>query len=388
MSDPLLKHRDRFPTLATKTYLASHTLGPVPTATRDALLEYHRTWEELGILAWDGPWWDTLLEFEELYEDILHAPRGTVAPVQNVTNAFAAITGCFDYAGARNKIVTTALEFTTTRPFMNQLRRIGAEVVYVPSDDGMMVSTERLIDAIDDRTALVVSSHAYFRSGAVQDLKLVAEAAHRKGALLVGDGYQATGTLPVDVVDLGADFYVGGSHKWLCGGAGAGYMYVRKELIEKLSPRHQGWFSLQDPFAFPADDAGLILNKGVHRFLGGTPNIPALYAAREGLKIIREIGDQAIRAKSLRLTGWCIEQAQQRGLDARTPAQPERRSGMVCINFEGAKEVCAEFARRGIICDYRPDCGIRISPHFFTTQDELDVFFAALDEARAAAVGA
>lgn len=389
MHDPLLAYRDRFPILEKKIYLASHTLGPAPAATREALLEFYDAWNEQGILAWDAPWWDAVTGFSELIEDILHAPRGSVVPMQNVTRAFAAIFSCFEFEGAeRNRVVTTGLEFTTTRPFMLQQRRLGAQVEFVGSDDGISIPTERICEAIDERTRLVVVSHTFFRSAALADLKTIAKAAHEKGAYLVGDGYQTAGCVPVRVRDLDVDFFVGGSHKWLCGGPGAGYLYVKKSLIPTLEPRFRGWFGLKDPFAFAQGDAGLELNEGVYRFLAGTPNVPACYSAREGLKIIREIGDEAIRAKSLRMTRWCMEQADARGLTVRTPRADDQRSGMVCINFDGAKEACEALCASGVVCDFRPDCGVRMSPHFFTTMDELGVFFERLDRIRSGAVTA
>lgn len=383
MTDSLLAYRERFPILARKAYLASHTLGPVPAAAREALLAFYDAWNEEGILAWDGPWWESVLEFSRLIEGVLAAPPGSVVPMQNVTRALAAICSCFEFDGAqRDRIVTTDLEFTTTRPFLLEQRRLGARVEFVPSDDGMTIPEERVCEAIDERTRLVVVSHTFFRSAALVDLRSIAQAAREKGALLVADGYQTAGCVPVDVGDLDVDFFVGGSHKWLCGGPGAGFMYVRPDLIPSLRPRFRGWFGLRDPFSFAKGEEGLAYNEGVVRFLAGTPNVPAMYSAREGLKIILEVGAERIREKSLRMTRWCIEQAQERGLTVRTPREDDRRSGMVCIDLPGAEQVCESLCAAGVVCDHRPDCGVRMSPHFFTSEDDLERFFHTLDSVR------
>lgn len=382
--DPLLAYRDRFPILDKCAYLCSHSLGPAPAKTEDALREYFREWNEKGIVAWDGPWWDSIGVFGHQMEQILGAPAGTVAPMQNVTRALEGITSCFEYIGKRNRIVTTALEFITTRPFLAGLERLGAELVVVPSEDGITIPAERIAEAIDDRTILVVCSHTYFRSAALQDLRAVAGAAHDHGAYMVGDCYQTAGVVPIDVVDMDVDFLVGGAHKWLCGGPGAGYLYVKKDLIPTLKPRFRGWFGLEEPFEYTPGDITQSYNPGVLRFLCGTANIPALYAAREGLKIINEIGVDAIQAKSRVFTQWMLEQAEDRGIHSPTPRNPDKRTGMVCLNFDGAKEACAALIERGVIVDFRPDCGIRVSPHFFTKQEELQRFFDELDDVRKA----
>lgn len=374
--------RGAFPILADRVYLASHSLGAVPASARAALVEYYDRWATQGILAWDGDWWASIRAFSEDIEAILGAAPDTVVPVQNVTRAMAGVASGLSYNGPRNRIVLTSLEFTTSYPLWRAQERLGAEVVVVPSDDGIGVPTERLIAAIDERTCIVPTSHVYFRSGAVADLKAIVEHAHRVGALVLGDGYQAVGTLPVDVGELGIDFYCGGSHKWLCGGPGAGFLYVRPGLATRFEPRLTGWFGLQEPFSYEPGDAPPPPADTVRRFLGGTPNIPALYAAREGVRIVRRIGVSAIREVSRALTTYAIEQATTRGLELRTPLSPEARSGMLCLQLPSSEAVAQAVIDAGIIIDWRPDCGIRISPHFYNTHADLDAFFTALDRAR------
>lgn len=382
MSHALAHWRDRFPILERKTYLASHSLGAVPQSAADALAEYHQQWATLGILAWDGPWWDSIGAFSRDIEAIIGAAPDTVVPMQNVTRGFGAVASCIDWSTSRNRVVLTALEFTTSYPFWRGQEELGAEVVVVPSDDGVTVDVARLIEAIDERTRIVPISHVYFRSGAIQDVAAVAQAAHRAGAWVLGDGYQAVGTVPVDVQALGVDFYVGGSHKWLCGGPGAGFLYVRPELVASLRPRLTGWFGLKNPFAYEPGVARPEPADGVRRFLGGTPNVPALYAAREGVRIVRQIGVPAIRALSRTMTEWLIEQADARGFDVRTPRDPDARSGMVCIDFDGSEAATHALIDQDVVVDWRPDCGIRVSPHFYNTQADLERFFALLDSAR------
>jgi kynureninase len=354
-------------------------LGAVPRATKAALAEYFEEWAMLGIKAWDGPWYQSILDFCESIEAIIHGAPGTVVPMQNVTRGMAAVASCFDYSGPRNKIILTDLEFTTSYPFWRSMEGLGAEIEIIPSDDRIWVSTDRIVAAIDERTLLLPLSHAYFRSGALQDLGAIAAAAHRVGAYVLGDGYQLVGCVPVDVTELDVDFYVGGSHKWLCGGAGAGYLYVKPDVIGRLTPRLTGWFGLQDPFGYEPGTGGSGLHEGVFRFLGGTPNIPALYSAREGIRLIRRIGVEAIREISSQLTAHIITRADEAGFEIRTPRPLERRNGMVCLSFDGDQEATERLKAQNILVDWRPDCGIRLSPHFYNTTADIDRFFEALD---------
>jgi kynureninase len=300
--------RERYPILSQRTYLASHSLGAVPAATADSLQQYYAHWATEGILAWDGAWWKVMLEFNRLIEKAIGAVAGTVIPMENATRGMAAVASCLDFGGRRNRVVVTSLEFITSYPFWQGLKSQGAELVVVESEDGITVPADKLIQAIDERTLVVQTAQVYFRSGAIQDLKSVTEAAHRQGAYVLGDGYQGVGTVPTDVTGLGVDFFVGGSHKWLCGGPGAGYLYVRPDHIERLMPKFSGWFGVKDPFSYQAGTAFPPAN-GAFRFLGGTPSIPALFAAREGIRAVLEAGLPAIRAHSREMTSWIIEQA-------------------------------------------------------------------------------
>lgn len=371
----------RFPILGRTTYLANHTLGAVPAATKQALAEYHRQWDELGIRAWEGPWWETVLDFSARIERLLGAPAGTVVHMQNATRAMAAVASCFEYEGQRNRIVMTDLEFTTFYPFWGAQQRLGADLVVVESEDGITVDPERVADAIDERTLLVPTCHAYFRSGALQDLTPIVAAAKEAGAYTLIDGYQVVGAVPVDVQSLGVDFYLGGSHKYLSGGPGAGWLYVRQELIRELRPRLTGWFGMEDPFAFVQDTSGKTLNETVFRFLDGTPNVPAMVAAREGLAVVEEVGVPAIRSLSVERTRTLVEWAEDAGIEVRTPTDPDRRSGMLCFQFEGSEEATERLVDNDVVVDWRPDCGLRMAPHYYNSDADIDRFIKEFEAA-------
>lgn len=367
-----------FPILGKKTYLSSHSLGAVPASTAEALRGLYDEWATLGIAAWDGPWWEAVLGFSKDLEAILHAKAGTVAPMPNATRAMAGVASALDFAGRRNKVVVTDLEFTTFYPFWRAQERNGARLVVVASKDGATVPASDLIAAIDDETLLVSTCHAYFRSGAIQDVAAITKAAHDAGARVLIDGYQAVGTYPIDVARLDVDFYVGGSHKYLCGGAGAGFLYVRPDLVSTLNPTLTGWFGLADPFAYGKELLGAVGSPGVYRFLDGTPNVPGLYSSREGIRAVRRFGIDAVRAHSLRLTSLAMKRADEAGLEVRTPRKDAERSGMVCLEFPGSQAATRRLVDAGIVVDWRPDCGLRLSPHFYNSAVDVERLFDAL----------
>ncbi len=369
----LLSWRRRFPVLAKKTYLINNSLGAMPETVPLALAEYTGLWAEEGVIAWDT-WLPEIARVAALLEDIIDAPRGSMTMCQNVTNALAAVLSCLEYEPPRNRLVSCAGEFPTVEYLLDSQRHLGAEVIRVGSDP-LVFPAEQLLETIDHRTLLVVVSHVLFRTGELVDVRPIVQRAHDHGALVVLDAYQSIGSVPFDVVDLGVDFLVGGSVKWLCGGPGAGYLYVRPDLVDRLEPRIAGWFSHARPFGF--EPPPIVYAPGISRFLGGTPNIPAFYQAREGYRIIREVGVSAIREKALRQSQLLIEGALERGLTVRTPYDPERRGNHVTVDFPGAEPVKNELLRRGFVIDHRPGAGIRIAPHFYNTDEEC---IAILDE--------
>jgi len=369
-TDPFLKWRKEFPILGHTTYMISHSLGAMPQRTFAALQEFGETWATRGIRAWEEGWWELPVTIGSLVGSIIGAAPGEVVMQQNVSICQWIVASCFDWRGPRNKLVTDGLNFSSNDYIYYGLERLGARVCSVASADGMTLELEDMLAAIDEQTRLVSVSHIAFRSSHVQDLAAITRRAHEVGAYVIADLYQSAGIFPVDVHALNLDFATGGSVKWLCAGPGAGYLYVRRDLWPSLEPAATGWMAHREPFGFEAgpiqyaDDA--------FRFLNGTPNVPALYSARSGYEIIHQIGVAAIREKSVRQTTRLIELADEAGIPLRTCREPQRRGGVVILDVPNGKDVTRELGRRDVLVDYRPGAGIRISPHFYTTDEELE----------------
>ncbi len=368
--DPLLAWRREFPILGHTTYMISHSLGAMPERAALRMREFTDTWASRGIRAWEEGWWEMPVTVGNLIGRIIGAAEGEVVMHQNVSVCQALVTSCLAWTGRRNKLITDGLNFPSNDYVYHGLSRLGARVVTVPSPDGFTLPVELLLDAIDEETLLVSVSHVAFRSSYIQDLDAIVKRAHAVGAMVIADLYQSAGTVPVNVRELDLDFATGGSVKWLCGGPGAGYLYVRRDLWDRLEPAATGWMAHERPFAF---EGGPIRYAGdAYRFLNGTPNVPALYAARSGYEIINEIGVPAIRAKSMRQTSRLLELADEAGIAVNTCRTPERRGGVVTFDVPNAKEITAELIRREVLVDYRPQAGIRVAPHFYTTDEELE----------------
>ena len=380
--DSLLAWRKEFPILETSTYLISNSLGAMPRAVRDRMAAYTDSWAGRGVRAWEEEWWDLPAAVGDAIGRILGAPPGSVSVHPNVTLAQAVISSCYDFSGPRNKIVLVDLEFPSILYFYCEQRRRGAEVVVVPSDDGVHPPMQRILDAIDERTLLVPISLVLFRSAAIVDARAIVEKARRVGAHVILDVFQATGTLPVDVSALGVEFAVGGLLKWLCGGPGVSYLYVRPDLAPKLEPALTGWFAHANPFAF--DPRPIERTTSGYRFLTGTTQIPALYAAQPGLEIIAAAGVENIRLKSQALTSRLIAGAQRRGWRVNTPLDPAVRGGTVSVDCPHAQQVSRELVARDILVDFRPKAGVRLSPHFYNREDEVDLALDAISEILAA----
>jgi kynureninase len=369
--DNLLSYRKEFPILEKAVYLINHSLGAMPRATYDRLQEYAETWATRGIRAWAEGWWEMPVTTGDKVARIIGAAPGTVAMHQNVSVCQSVIISCFDLAGQRNKIVYEALNFPSVMyVYEAHAKAAGARVVEVPSDDGITVDTERMLAAIDEETLLVPVSHVLFKSAYVQDARAIIEKAHAVGAHVVLDCYQSAGTVPFNVTELGVDFATGGSVKWLCGGPGAGWLYVRPDLQTKFEPKVTGWAAHRAPFAF--EPGAIDYASDIHRFLHGSPAIPALYAAESGYDIINEVGVERIRAKSIKQTARLIELADEQGWRVNSPRAADKRGGSVIMDVPHAAAVVRELAARGVLVDYRPGAGIRLGPHFYNTDDELD----------------
>ena len=355
----LLDYRERFPILAETTYLISHSLGAMPAAAEERLLEYAKAWRTRGVRAWEEGWWELPLTVGDQVARLIGAPAGSVSMHQNVTLAEAVVLSCFSFEGERRRVVYEEENFPSVR-YLYQAAR-GAEVVVAPDDEGV-------IAAIDERTLLVPVTHVIFRTGRIQDVEAIVARAHDAGALVVLDAYQSVGTVPLDVTALGVDFAVGGSVKWLCGGPGAAWLYVRPDWARVLEPSLTGWQAHARPFAFePEQDYA----DGAWRFLTGTPNVPALYAATAGYDVVEDVGVERIRARSVEQTALLISLLDAAGLEVVSPREPHRRGGTVVVRVPDSDAVNAELAARGILCDSRPEVGVRLGPHFYNTDDEL-----------------
>ena len=376
--DDLLHWRQEFPILERATYLISNSLGAMPRAVYDGLRDYADLWNTRGVRAWEEGWWEMAARVGDKIAPLIGAAPGELSLHQNVTLTQAVIASCFDFRGPRNKIVMTDLEFPSIQYFYHEQRRHGARVETVPSADGIRLPLEKFLAAIDDTTLLVPISLVLFRSSFIVDARAIVERAHRVGAHVILDCFQAAGTIPVDVRGLGVDFAVGGVLKWLCGGPGVAYLYVREDLRSRLRPALTGWLAHRRPFAF--EPGPIDRREDSYRFLNGTPHIPALYACQPGLDIVNDAGVAAIREKSTRLTARIMAGAAARGWQIRTPEHPAERAGTVSVDCPHSTEVCRELLARDILVDWRPNAGIRLSPHFYNREEECDFALEQMDQ--------
>jgi kynureninase len=355
----LLSYRERFPILRETTYLINHSLAAMPAEAERRLAEYARMWRERGVRAWGEGWWELPMVVGDQVARIIGGAPGTTVMHQNVAVAEAIVLSCFRPVGERNTVVYERANF----PSVRYLYQAQPELEVVVCEDD-----EAVVDAIDERTLLVPISHVLFKSAEIQDVERIIRRAHAVGAHVILDAYQSAGIVPLDVAALNVDFAVGGSVKWLCGGPGNGWLYVRPDLAERLEPTFTGWQAHSNPFAFEEE---MEYAAGAARFLTGTPNVPALYAATAGYDLIEEVGVARIRENSLRQTQLLIDLADAAGFEVRSPREPERRGGTVTVHVPEFPAVHKELGERGIICDFRPDAGIRLGPHYFNSDDEL-----------------
>ncbi|HEY4440022.1 MAG TPA: aminotransferase class V-fold PLP-dependent enzyme [Candidatus Elarobacter sp.] len=370
--------RSRFAGLDRNTWLVSHSMGAPPLAARDALIRYHEEWADGGPEGAWPRWLDEARSIGDGIGAIIGAEPGTVSLAPNVSLLQSALASSLDLRGDRNEVVYEALQFPSLAYVWTAWERAGAKTVRVPTDDGRTIPTDRICAAITERTAVVVLSHAYYQSAVLIDLPPIVARAKEVGALVVLDAYQTTGIVPYDVRTLDLDVVTGGSHKWLCGGPGCGWIYVKPSIAGRFRPMITGWFGHRDPFAFeppPIDYATDQL-----RWATGTPTIPGYLAARAGHDVIREVGVGAIRAHNARLTTRLTEAALERGWQVNTPIDPAQRTGWVGIDVPEAAAVQHALHERRIFVDHRPGCGLRVSAHCYTTDEEIERFLEAMDD--------
>ncbi|MDB4942869.1 MAG: Cysteine desulfurase [Labilithrix sp.] len=385
----LLATRPDFPTLTKGVHLISHSLGAMPKQARAYVNQFMDEWENESINAWHE-WLPAVKSLGDVVGTVLGVDPGTVAILPNVSTVQSFVASCFTFGSeasatgrfaGRNKIVYDDTNFSTVHYVWQEQARRGADVHVVKSRDGIHPPIDELCAAIDEKTLLVPISHVLFRSSGMYDAKRVIDRAHEVGAMVLLDCYQSAGTVPLALKDWGCDMACGGSVKWACGGPGAAYLYVRPDLLEHLKPTSTGWFAHAEPFAF--DMGPMRYAADVWRMIGGTMAVPAVYTARAGWETVARLGVERIRAKSLRQTALLRELVLSRGFTVNTPRGDAERGGTICFDFAGADLVSRTLASQKFFHDYRPRCGIRVSPHFYTTDEELERFMKALDEVRA-----
>lgn len=365
------RYREQFPTLASGIHLLSHSLGPVPRAVRDSMISYCDAWEHhTSQDAWATSWWTLSRRVGDRIARILGGAPGSVQIQPNASLALATVASCFDFNSGRSKVVTSALDFPSMEYFWDAQRQIGARVEVVPSTDDVSVQLERILEAIDSETCLVALAHTSYCSSYRVDARAIVERAHAKGALVLLDVYQSAGVVQLNAADWNVDFLIGGTIKWLCGGPSCGYLYVRPDLQRDLRPRLTGWVAHDSPFDFA--QAPMRYAKSVRRFAQGTPSIPALYSAIPGLEIIEAVGVEEIAAESERRTQLMIDFAQERGWTINTPLEKNQRGGTVMIGVNDSKTMAENLGERRVFVDWRPRAGLRVSPHFFNTDEEIE----------------
>lgn len=373
----LLAYRNRFDSLDNCTYLISNSLGAAPNGLREKALRYYEDWSSRGVRNWSENWWMLPREVGDKIGALIGAPADTVSMHPNVTSASEVVQSCLTPTAARNKVVMVEMEFPSLLYSYRRWLEGRGELEIVPCPDGISPPIDAIVDAIDEQTLVVPISHVLFRSAFIVDIQRIVAKAHAVGALVVLDIFQSIGVVPVDLKELKVDFAVGGLLKWMCGGPGACFLYVRSDLQDTLEPRFTGWLAHENPFAF--DSGPIRYATGAYRFQSGTPVIPALYTCQAGLEIIGEIGVDRIRARSLEMTERIISLADERDWRITAERTPERRAGTVALDMPDGAAISAELNSRDFLVDYRPKAGIRIAPHFYNTDDEIDAVFDEID---------
>jgi kynureninase len=374
--------RSRFPILASTTYLVNHSLGAMPETVYDKLRAFADQWAERGVRAWGEGWWTSPIDVGNVLGKILNAPADSVVMHQNVSVIQALVASCLDFSGKRNKVVYTDQEFPSNMYVWEGMRSRGAKIEVVPSS-GVEIDMHRLLAAIDETTLIVPLSLVCYKTHFLIDAKAVCARAKEVGALVLLDAYQALGTVPVDVRALGVDMVCGGSVKWLCGGPGAGYLYVRPDLLPKLEPRITGWAAHEEPFKFESGPQRYAHD--IRRMLHGTPSVASFLAATAGYEIVLEVGVDAIREYSIEMTEGLRAKVLGAGFKVASPVDPARRGSTLTVALEPSEDGPAfvkALESRGILVDHRPGAGLRVSPHFYTLEDELDEFVETLVELR------
>ena len=374
------KVRSQFPTLDRKIYLNSCSLGLLSNRSRDAMNRYMDLWTEYGAAAWYSEWGAEIGALRQEFATLINASTDEIAIMPNISSTLAAISSSLDFT-ERNEVVVGALDFpTVAHQFLAREEKEGVKTDILPSSDGVKIALDQFEEAITERTALVATSRVYFTSGYIQDIESITAMAHQKGALAFIDDYQATGQIPIDVKEVDVDVLVSGGLKWLLGGPGIAYMYVRQDLIEKLTPTIAGWFGNRDQFAFNPNE--MVFRDDAAKFETGTPSLAAIFTGAEGLRIVNELGADAIRERTSDLTTHLVANLKEEGFKLRAPEDAEHHASITMIELENPDAIVQELASKGIIVDFRPGA-VRVSPYFYNTREDIDAVVSALCDARA-----
>jgi kynureninase len=377
--------RKNFPILDKCVYLISNSLGAVPLQVREALDQFYTIWAEEGVTAWEKEWWLLSQKVGNRVASLIGAEENTVAMMTNATlcHWVALSTQFSSDNGARNKVVMTDHDFPSVIYAVAKICSfMDWELDIVQSRGRPGIEVDEILKRVDEKTLFVATSHVYFKSAYIQDVFRIAQHARSNGALTLIDGYHAPGTVPVDVKELGVDFYIGGCLKWLCGGPGNAFLYVWPECRETLEPLLTGWLAHKNPFAFSQE---MEYTEGAYKLMSGTPPISCLYTAMAGLEIIQKIGKRPIRQKSIEQTGMLIANASGRGFPVHTPVEKEKRGGAVSIGLPYAHQVKQALIQKKVKVDFRkgtdedPDV-VRVGPHFYTKDEEIELLFHLIDK--------
>ena len=372
--DDLERWRDEFPILSQSIYMISNSLGAMPRETARNLAEYAATWATRGVRGWEERWWEMPLEVGNKIARLIGAPSGTVSMHENVTTAQMVALSCLRPSATRKRIVCLEMDFPSMIHLYRAQHAAGFELHIVPAEDDLTISTDRVLEAIDESTAVVAFSHVLFRTSYIMDAAAIARRAREAGAAVILDTYQSAGIIPVDVTALGVDFAVGGCLKWLCGGPGNAFLYTRPDVLVRAQPSFTGWLARRHPFDFGIEDDA-VRDDAMH-MMNGTPSIPAYYAALAGLDIINQVGIGRIRERSTQMTARLLALVDQYGFTSAASRDPDRLAGTVAVNVPDALRVARTLKARDFVVDYRPPVGVRISPHFYNTMDEVDHIMA------------
>jgi kynureninase len=375
-ADDLSKWRDEFPILSRTVYMISNSLGAMPRRTARNLADYAETWATRGVRAWEDRWWEMPMEVGNKIARLVGAPAGTVSMHENVTTAQMVALSCVRPSASRKRLVCSAMDFPSMVYLYRAQQAAGFELHVVPAENDFTVHTGRMLEVIDDATAVVAFSHVLFRTSYIVDAAAIVRRARDVGATVILDTYQSAGIIPVDVTALGVEFAVGGCLKWLCGGPGNAFLYTRPDLLKQAKPSFTGWVSREQPFAFEIEDD--VARVDAMHMMNGTPSIPAYYAALAGLDVIHAVGVDRIREQSKRLTARLLGLVDKYGFTSAASREPDRLAGTVAVNVPDGLLVSRTLKARDFIVDYRPPVGVRISPHFYNTTDEVDRVMAEI----------